>query len=303
MKRGFIFGVLSAFLWGFTGVPAKLLFRGVTSPFALAEVRLTLSAALLGLFLLLTNRRLLRIEWRDVPYFAVFGAAGIATVQFTYLYGMSITSVAVVVFLQSLSVPMMFLWAAVAKGERLTPVKLGALALAMAGSYLIIRGSGGRLAVSGRGLFVGLSSAFFCAFYTIFGKRGLAKYHPLTVLFWGLTFGAVPWWFILPPARLLTMGFGLSDLLFFVYIAIFSTVLPFGLFFRGLQDLTPGQAGIIGTLEPVVACVAAWGILGETLGWWRAAGAACVLLGVLVLRLLPAAEETTPEPSIPQVEV
>jgi drug/metabolite transporter (DMT)-like permease len=300
VKSGFIFGVLAAFLWGFTGVPAKLLFRGVTSPFALAEVRLTLSAAFLGLFLLLTKRALLRIERRDIPYFAVFGMAGVAMVQFTYLYTMSLTSVATVVFLQSLSVPLMFLWAALTKGERLTPVKMGALALAMAGSYLIIQGTGGHLAVSGRALIVGLSSAFFAAFYTVLGKRGLAKDHPLTVLFWGLAFGAVPWWFILPPARLVAMGFGVADLLFFVYIALFSTVIPFSLYFRGLRDLTPGQAGIIGTLEPVVASLAAWLILGESLGWLRAAGAALVLVGVLMLRLLAPAGDEADAPSSPQ---
>lgn len=290
MKQGFVFTILSATLWGFTGTVAKLLFRGSTGPLVLVEVRLTLSAALLGLFLAATQRRLLRLERRDVPYFVVLGVLGMAAVQFTYLYTMSQTTVATAVFLQSLAPSLIFLHAALFKVERLTGPKLTALLFALAGSVLMIQGRGGGRGLYPWGLASGLASAFFAAFYTIYSKRALTRYHPVTVTFWALAFGAVPWWFILPPGRLLSMGFVASDLLFFLYIAVFSTVVPFVLYFRGLQDLTPGQAGIISTLEPVVATLTAFLVLGETLSWVRFLGAALVLAGIALLRLLPSAE-------------
>lgn len=290
MKQGFVFNLLSAVLWGFTGTVAKFLFRTETGPLALVEVRLTLSAALLGAALALTQRRLLRIDRRDLPYFAVLGIFGMAAVQFTYLFTMSRTSVATTVFLQSLAPSMIFLHAALFKGEPLTVPKLSALALALAGSALMIQGQGGSRGLDALGLVAGLSSAFFAAFYTIYSKRALARYNPLTVTFWAFAFGAVPWWFILPPARLLAGGFTLEQVLSFLYIAVFSTVLPFALYFRGLRDLTPGQVGIISTLEPVIGSAAAWVILGEALSPWRIAGAVLVLAGILLLRLLPSAE-------------
>ncbi|MDI6871736.1 MAG: EamA family transporter [Bacillota bacterium] len=291
MKKGFIFPILSATLWGFTGTVAKLLFRGTTSPLALVEVRLTLSAALLGLFLGVVQRRLLLLSARDIPYFIVLGVAGMAGVQFTYLFTISQTTVATAVFLQSLAPSLIFLHAALFKGERLTAGKFTALALTLCGSILMIQGRGGGRGLYPWGLASGLASAFFAAFYTIYSKRALARYHPLTVNFWALAFGAVPWWFILPPGRLLSAGFTTNDLFFFLYIAVFSTVVPFTLYFQGLRDLTPGQAGIISTLEPVVATATAYLVLGERLSLARGTGGALVLLGILLLRLLPSTEE------------
>lgn len=290
MKRGFLFTVMASILWGFTGTVAKLLFRGGADALVLVEVRLTLSAALLGLFFALTQPRLLRVERRDLVYFAVLGAFGMAGVQFTYLYTISRTTVATAVFLQSLAPLLIFLHAAFCKGEQLTVSKMAALALALGGGILMIQGRGGGRGLYPWGLASGLTSAFFAAFYTIYSKRALARYHPLTVTFWALAFGAVPWWFILPPGRLLGFDFAANDLLFFLYVAVFSTVIPFGLYFRGLRDLTPGQAGLIGATEPVVATLAAWLILGESLSIERALGGALVLGGVLILRLAPAEE-------------
>lgn len=292
LRSGFFFTVLSALLWGFTGTVTKLIFQGETSPIALVEIRLTLSAALLGLYLVVFARGLLRIERRDLPYFVLLGVGGMSMVQFTYLFTMSYTTVATAVFLQSLAPALMFLYAALSGGERLAPVKLVALGLAMTGSVFMIQGQGGLGGIHPLGLASGLASAFFSAFYTIVSKRGLAKYHPLTVLFWALALGAVPWWFVLAPNKVLAMAFSTRELLFFLYIAVFSTVVPFGLYFRGLRDLTPGQAGIIGTLEPVIATIAAYLILGESVGWWRLAGGLSVLTGVLILRLVPTAAET-----------
>lgn len=293
MTQGFVFTILSATLWGFTGTVAKLLFRTATGPLALVEVRLTLSAALLGLFLGLARRPLLRIDRRDLPYFAVLGMS-MAAVQFSYLFTMSRTTVATAVFLQSLAPSLIFLHATVFKGEQVSAPKLTALALALAGSGLMIQGQGGGRGPDGWGLVSGLSSAVFAAFYTIYSKRALARYSPLTVTFWAFAFGAVPWWFILPPARLLAGGFTAEQALFFLYIAVFSTVVPFALYFRGLRDLTPGQAGIISTVEPVVATATAWLVLGERLSVWRACGGALVLLAVALLKIVPAREGVHP---------
>jgi drug/metabolite transporter (DMT)-like permease len=294
MTQGFAFTILSAVLWGLTGTVAKLIFRGATSPLALVEIRLTLSAALLGLFLAVAQRPLFRLERRDLPYFMVLGVAGMAAVQFTYLFTLSQTTVATAVFLQSLAPSLIFLHAALFRSEQVTAPKLSALALAILGSVLMIQGQGGGRGLYPWGLISGLASAVFAAFYTIFSKRALTRYHPLTVNFWALAFGAVPWWFILPPARLLRLDFTGHDLLFFLYLAVFSTVIPFGLYFRGLKDLTPGQAGIISTLEPVVAALTAWVVLGERLSFVRGLGGVLVLLGVSLLRVWPAAVTSLP---------
>jgi drug/metabolite transporter (DMT)-like permease len=61
-------------------------------------------------------------------------------------------------------------------------------------------------------------------------------------------------------------------------------VVPFGLFISGLRFLPPTQASIVGTLEPVIAAVVAYLILGETLIPLQILGGALVLVGVVIVQ-------------------
>ncbi len=66
-------------------------------------------------------------------------------------------------------------------------------------------------------------------------------------------------------------------------IATLGTVVPFGLFISGLKYLPPTQASIVSMLEPVVAAVAAYFLVGEVLLPPQLLGGALVVAGVLLV--------------------
>ena len=67
-------------------------------------------------------------------------------------------------------------------------------------------------------------------------------------------------------------------------LVVFSTVLPYLLYTRGLSRVEAGKASIMASLEPVVASLTGVLVFGEPLGAATLAGIACVLAGVYILR-------------------
>lgn len=289
-SKGLILIVTAATLWGISGTVAKYLFNGeAVNPLALVQIRLFLSAVLLGLYLLATDPASLRIKKGDIKYFAVLGVCGMAMVQFTYLYTVSQTNVAVAVFLQYLSPVLVAAYAVGFRREKLDLNRTMALVLALGGSIMILTGSGlGTLAVSRAGLISGLASAFFSAFYTLYAQGGAKRFGPWTTLTYSLGFGAIFWLAVAPPALTEFGEYSTSDLLFFLYIAVFATIVPFGLYFKGLTYMHATKAIITSTLEPVMAAVTAFLILGETMAPWQMLGGG-LIIGAVVLLAMPKA--------------
>ena len=63
----------------------------------------------------------------------------------------------------------------------------------------------------------------------------------------------------------------------FLALALFSTLVPFTFFYAGLRRMPATQAGILSTLEPVIAVVSAALVLGEALRPLQNLGAVLVL--------------------------
>jgi drug/metabolite transporter (DMT)-like permease len=79
--------------------------------------------------------------------------------------------------------------------------------------------------------------------------------------------------------------------------AIFATALAFSMQLWAQQYTTPGHAAILFTLEPVVAVVTSYIVLGERLGARSLLGAIFVFGGILLAELLgPPAVPESPEP-------
>jgi drug/metabolite transporter (DMT)-like permease len=279
---GYIAVIAAAALWGIGGPAAKFLFNQAVSPFLLVKIRLTLAWLLMMAGVLVYDRRLLYLPRGEIVYFACLGIGGMAMIQFTYLYTISLTNVATAVFLQYLSPVFMAAYAFIWEKARFGWRGGGAVALAMLGGLLIML-SGGGGAVSGLGIASGLVSALVMAFNTIYGRRAVREYHPVTAVTYAFGFGALLWWVITPygwePGTITAEHWWM-----FLYIAVFSTVLPFLLYFVGMRFLQPTYVGVTACLEPVVAASVAYVALGETMGWLQMAGGLLVVIAVVLLQ-------------------
>ena len=288
---GGIIIMVAAFFWGISGTIIKFMFNQSVDPIKLVNMRLNLSALIGFTVLIIFSRKRLKVTRAQLKHFAIFGIFGITGVQTTYYYTVSVLNVSMAVFLQFTAPILVVLYCMIFEKEKMTVVKGLSLTIALVGSSLIIFGSGAGIGkLSGIGIFTGIMSSVFCAFYYIYGKKCTNKYDSWTVLIFSLGFGALLYWFVSPP-WVLWPTVTMKEFLLALYIAIFATLLPFGLYLLGLRYLLSSTASIIAMLEPVVASLSAFIVLGEAMGVFQILGAVAVMGAVLALQIDPWGQE------------
>ena len=287
--------MVAAIMWASSGVAGKALFAGGITPFELVQVRVTVSTLLLALFLSLYSRNLFRIRIKDLGYFFLLGGVAMALVQVTYFYAISKIQVAAAIFIQYLAPVMVAFFSICFWKERLTPTKFLSLVISLAGCYLVVGGYNLHLMQMNRvGILCGLASAICFATYTLFGERGMHRYSPWTVLFYAFLFATFTWHIIYPPFQYLRAGYSLNQWGWLLYISVIGTLIPFALFFVGVNFIRSTRASITATLEPISAGFFAYLFLGEVLEPLQIVGGAMVVGAIVLLQLKREHDELAP---------
>jgi drug/metabolite transporter (DMT)-like permease len=280
--QGRLLVLAATVFWGTSATLARFVFRDRGVPPATAvALRLAIAVTILGAWLAWRRPAALRVQRGDWPYLIVLGLFGVAAVQGTYYFAIARLGVGLAILLQYLA-PALIVGFELLRGQRVpTRVWVSALA-AIAGTALLVRGVGqvGRAIALGDWM-VGFGAALAFAFYIVYSKRGLARYAPETVLFYTFLVAGVFWGCVTPPWRILAAGYGATLWLAFAALGVFSTLVPFVCFYAGLRRLPAAEAGIMATLEPVVAVVSAAVVLGEGLRPIQWLGAILVLAAAI----------------------
>lgn len=274
----------AAALWGVIGLWSRRLMAAGLSPLSIVAVRNFGGMVLLGLFFALRDRSVFRVERRHLKYF--FGTGVVSVVLFTVCYFscQRICSLAAASILLYTAPSFVVLLSAIVWREPVTGRKLAALALTFLGCALVCGVFSGGLAVTPSGALLGLGAGFFYALYSVFGRCALARYGAMTVTMWTFLFAGPASLPLLRPAELAVFGLNPALLLTALALVVLSTAAPYLLYTWGLARIEPGRASIMASLEPVVASLAGVLAFGEPLNPAGAAGIACVLAGVYILR-------------------
>jgi drug/metabolite transporter (DMT)-like permease len=270
----------AAVMWGTIGLAARQLFAIGLTPLEAAVWRAAAAFALLGALTLLTNRAALRVALPDLPLFAAYGAVSVAGYMVIYFAAIAATTVATAAMLLYTAPAWVVILARLFLGERLTPMKGAAVALACAGCALVVGALGpAGMRLTPAGLLAGLGAGLTYALYSIFGKRALRGYSPLTTVVYALGFGSL---FLLAFARGLppVPTGGAAPLL---YLIVGPTTTAYLLYITGLRWIEAGRASVIATIEPLVAATGGSLILHEPFGPTQWLGAALVLTGVVLV--------------------
>jgi len=283
-------------MWASSGTASKALFMSGVEPFQLVQIRVTLSSLFLALVLGLFARRLLKIRLVDVVYFFFLGGVLLALVQATYLYTISKMPVAAAILLQYSAPLIVAVYSICFWGERLTSTKVVAVSLSLLGCYLVVGGySLDLLRMNRVGTLTGLASAVLFAAYSLVGERGMHRHPPWTVVFYAFVFASVTWNILQEPFHFMKSVYSQAQWGYMLYIAIVGTLLPFGLFFEGVNRIRSTRATITSTAEPISAGFIAYLFLGEALEPFQILGGALVISAIVLLQLQQEKNELAPQ--------
>jgi drug/metabolite transporter (DMT)-like permease len=292
--KGALLIVIAAFFWGIAATAAKFILNNNVNPFKLVNMRLNLAFLFLFLILLIFDRQKLKITKQDAKYLAILGIVGIVGVQTTYYFTVDTLNVGMAIFLQYLAPAMIVVYSVLFLKEKLSSTIIISLGISLLGSVCIILGrdTTGANTLNAIGLITGLASAFFLCFYTIYGKTCAARVNAWTVLLYAVGFGALAYSFVSPP-WVLWKDVTMMEFAYASYLAIFATIIPFGLYFSGLRFLTPSSASIIAMLEPVVASLSAYLLLNEKMTFIQIMGGILIITAVIIINIYYVRKETS----------
>ena len=276
--------LLAAALWGIIGLWNRALMAAGLSPTGIVTVRNFGGMALLVLVFAIRDRSVFRVKREHLKYFAGTGIVSVLLFTICYFSCQKICSLAVASILLYTAPSCVVILSAILWKEPVTKKKLLALVLTIVGCACVCGVFDGGLTVTLAGILLGLGAGFFYALYSIFGRYALAHYDSMTVTVWTFLFAGPASLLMLRPAEM-TVAFSEPKMwLVAVCLVVFSTVLPYIFYTKGLSRVESGKASIMAGLEPVIASLAGILVFGEPMTAMTAAGIALVLSGVVILR-------------------
>ena len=277
--------LLAGCFWGSMGIFVRRLTDYGFSSIQIVAIRVTLAALIFCILLLIRDPAGFRISVKDIPLFLGLGFGSIlffTVCYFTAITMMPLSTAAILLYTSPIWIMLM---SVLFFREKLTGRKLLALVLAFAGCVLVSGISGEGMTMTG--LLVGLGSGIGYGLYSILGTVALRRYSPYTVTTYTFAFAALGAWLICRPAEMLAKfaaAPNLPGLVFFcVLTALVTAVIPFLAYTLGLRTVEASRAGILATVEPLVATLIGVAVFSEPLTLLSGLGILLILAAVVLL--------------------
>lgn len=273
--------MLGASLWGIIGLFTRPLYESGMSPLQMTLTRCAITLVAMAVAILILDKKLFRIELKDIWMFIGTGLFSIVFFNVMYFTSQQMVSLSTASVLLYTAPCFVMLMSMILFKEKLTKNKLLALALAFIGCAFTTGLGFGDMNI---GILYGILAGFGYSLYSIFGKFALRKYGLLTILFYTFLVATVC---LLPFADVPYVISSMSDtdvLLETLGLGVLSTILPYYFYTVGLNGMDAGKASIIAFVEPMVATVLSI-IVGDEFGWTNVLGIALILGSVILLNM------------------
>jgi len=291
--KGYLMVAAAATLWGTVGIQVQTLFNYNLSLQSIVFWRLFFAFIILFSFVFFTNKKRLIIDKKGLVYIALMGLFSQLLFNLFYFSCIQKTTIATAVTLLYSAPIFIAVMARIFYKELFTPIKTVALFLCMGGCFFTA--TGGSVAVLKLnliGVLMGLGAGFTFSLVTIISKAIINKYHQLTIIVYALGFGLL---FYLPfshPLIIFQKSLPLEVWLLISSFGVISTAIAYGLYITGISyGIEVSRAGIISTLELVVAVILSYLIFKEALWGWKLVGLLTVVFSVIIIqvdKILPA---------------
>ena len=287
MKNKALIAVLAAgTFWGTMGFFARSLYAAGFGPLEVAQTRITTGLVFVGLYILLFNRSLFCVKWKDMWCFLGTGIVSLLLFSTCYFSALNYTSLAVAAILLYTAPFFVMLMSLLLFKEKMNGKKVLALILAFSGCVLV-SGVGGDETFSWIGILLGLGSGFFYALYSIFGRYAINRgYGAWTMTFYTFLFCSIGCAFLCDWQVIGTSFAADSSVAWWVLgLGFVTAFLPYVLYSIGLENMESSKASILASVEPVVSALFGVFVFHETLSVWGILGILMVLGAIVVLNV------------------
>ncbi len=291
-KTASVLVIAAGTFWGVMGLFVRTLSGVGFNMFQITAIRLVIGTLMLCVLVLIYDKKLYRIELKDLPIFIGMGILSVLMMSCFYFAAILKTSLSTAAILLY-TAPIWVLTASVIfYGEKLTAKKITALICAFVGCICVSGVSSSNVSVSG--VLCGLGSGLSYSLYSIIGKYALKKYQPLTVTVYSFIVAAIGSVFLADMPKVITLvadNFDVTILLNILGIGFVTVFVPYLCYTLGLKHIPAGKAAIMASVEPMVATIAgifAYGEIPNIIGF---CGIVLIILSIVLLNIKTKREE------------
>ena len=284
---GTIFILIAASLWGSMGIFSRYLNAAGFGAFEVTQVRVTVGFIIVGTYLLLFNRSMLKIKLKDLWCFLGTGIVSLLLFCICYFKSMEYVSIATAGVLLYTAPTFVMLMSLFLFKEKLTASKIIALVMSFVGCALV---SGiGNDSASVVGILLALASGFFYALYSIFGRYAIMRgYSSWTIVFYTFMFSSVGCAFLCDWKTVASVAFSSAkNGLLCLGLGLITGFLAYIFYSMGLERIESSKASILASLEPVVGTVLAMIFFAEFPTAPGVIGIILVLCAIAALSITP----------------
>lgn len=273
-------------LWGVIGLFSRALTDAGLTSLQITLTRSFITAVGVIVILAFYDRKLMKIDPKDIWMFIGTGVCSIVLFNVLYFETAELVSLSITAVLLYTAPCFVMVFSIFLFREKVTSQKMLALIMAFGGCVLTAGLIGGSAEFSVKGFLMGLGSGFGYSLYTIFGKYALRKYHSFTVTMYTFLFASVALIPFCSPWHIVETAMEVDgSALYMLGLGLVITLLPYFLYTKGLGGLDAGVASVIAFIEPMVATLAGFVVYHETLSVSEVFGVLLILTSIVLLNI------------------
>ncbi len=282
--RAFIFIVLAGIFWGTSGIFVHYLAPYGFTSIQMTAMRATVSFVVMGVYVLIKNRGLFKVNLKEILLFFGSGLSFLLTATFYYT-SMQLSSVATAVVLMYTAPAIVMVYSVLFLGEKLTKLKTVAVAVMLIGCCLV-SGIVGGMKFNALGILFGVLSGISYSAYNIFTKIEMKKgSSAVSATLYNFLFASVGAVIICDPINMSANFLSKPEFTIPMAVAcgIVTCIAPYFLYTVAMKTLPAGTASALGIVEPMAATVFSVIVLHESLNLFSAIGVVMILGAVFLL--------------------
>lgn len=281
-----IYIIAAGILWGIISIFVNQLRELGFNSMQVVAIRVSFSAIILVIYLLVKDKQQLKIKLKDIPLFLGTGVGSIIFFNYCYFEAIKIIGGSAIPALLLYTAPIfvMILSLFLFK-EKITKKKLLSLIMTFIGLIFVTGAFSNSESIPLIALFLGLGSGFGYALYSIFGKFLVNKYSSITITTYTFIVASIFSILFAKIVQNINVLLSVQGVTSALSLAVISTILPFLFYTKGLSGMEAGKASILATVEPFVATIVGIIFFKETMSIVKIFGMLMILLAIVILNI------------------
>lgn len=284
MKKGYIYAVLSAIMFGSAGIFIKFAYNTGIDSVGLLTLQYIFAVGIMLIITFIYDKKLLRVKLNELRKLAVMGIIGNTFMTVFYYKAFENLPVAMVTLLLYTYPIMVFLYSSIFYKTNISKQKIAAILMAFIGCILSLNLLQGNSGISLVGIVYGVLCAFFYAFMNLYTEKKLENINPITISIYSTMFSLLALLIYRAPYSLSYKVMTKESIICILLLAVFCEIIPLTLLYASIKCIGALKVSVISNLEIPSAMLISYFMLNEKVDILQIGGAVLIILAANIVR-------------------